>query len=200
MINRSVHYTPGSDKVAEESGMRYMRTRALHLLLTGLLGLAVAGCGGETSTDLQAYVQQVKARQKGRIPPLPQPQEFEVFTYEQASLRDPFTPLDVIEAELSAEQDDENALRPDMAREKDLLEQYKLGSLKMMGTLEKDGQRWALIQTADGTLHRTTAGRYMGQNNGQIISINESDLELREIVPDGLGKWVEKYTTLTTNE
>ena len=70
----------------------------------------------------------------------------------------------------------------------------------MMGSIEKEGVRWALILTADGTLHRTTVGRYMGQNNGQIMKISESQLELREIVPDGLGSWVEKFTTLSTQE
>jgi type IV pilus assembly protein PilP len=40
----------------------------------------------------------------------------------------------------------------------------------------------------------------MGQNNGKILKISESQLELKEIVPDGLGGWVERFSTLTVNE
>ena len=65
---------------------------------------------------------------------------------------------------------------------------------------EKDGKRWALLRAPDGTLHRTTAGRYMGHNHGKILKISESQLELKEIVPDGLGGWVERFSTLTVNE
>ena len=69
-----------------------------------------------------------------------------------------------------------------------------------MGTLEKEGTRWALIRTADGTLHRTSKGHHVGDNNGEIIAISENQIQLREIVPDGLGGWVERFTTLSTDE
>jgi len=81
-----------------------------------------------------------------------------------------------------------------------VLEQYAVGSLKMMGSLEQNGRRWALIRASDGTLHRITAGRHLGKNNGEIVSITESQLELKEIVPDGLGGWIERMTTLAVGE
>lgn len=165
------------------------------LTLTLLFGLTA--CGGDQTEDLQSYVAEIKARQKSHIPPLPEPQEFEVFTYNDATLRDPFVPTAVIQA---AEDTDNNGLRPDMTRERDALEQYALGSLKMMGSIEKNGQRWALIRASDGTLYRTKLGRHLGQNNGEIISITESTLELKEIVPDGLGGWIERLSTLAVTE
>ena len=165
------------------------------LALTLLFGLTA--CGGDQTGDLQSYVEDVKARQKSHIPPLPEPQEFEVFTYNDAILRDPFVPTAVIQA---AEDAKSNGLRPDMTRERDALEQYALGSLKMMGSLEKNGQRWALIRASDGTLYRTIIGRHLGQNNGEIIGITESTLELKEIVPDGLGGWIERLSTLAVTE
>jgi len=159
------------------------------------LAVGLTACGGEENVDLQAYVGEVKARQKSRIPPLPKPQTFEVFTYNDGSLRDPFVPT----VELLAIESD-NGLKPDLDRERDVLEQYTIGSLKMMGILEKNGRRWALVRASDGTLHRTKTGRHLGKNNGEIVSITESQLELKEIVPDGLGGWIERMTTLAVGE
>ncbi len=172
---------------------KYLRVGVAVFALFLLVGLTA--CSGEENVDLQTYVSEVKARQKSRIPPLPKPQTFEVFTYNDAVLRDPFVPT----AEILAIESD-NGLKPDMARERDVLEQYTVSSLKMMGILEKNGRRWALLRASDGTLHRTKTGRHLGKNNGEIVSITESQLELKEIVPDGLGGWIERMTTLAIGE
>jgi len=160
------------------------------------LVIGLTACGGEENVDLRTYVSEVKARQKSRIPPLPKPQTFEIFTYSDATLRDPFVPT----VEILAVESSDNGLKPDMDRDRDVLEQYAVGSLKMMGILEKDSRRWALVRASDGTLHRTTTGRHLGKNNGEIVSITESQLELKEIVPDGLGGWLERMTTLAIGE
>ena len=165
-------------------------------LLMILLAASLVACGGVQDQDLRNYVKEVKARKKGKIPPLPEPQQFEIFSYDETSVRDPFIPTQVIEAAANTD----SGPRPEVGRVKDVLEEFALGSLKMMGSLEKDGKRWALMRAPDGTLHRTTAGRYMGQNNGKILKISESQLDLKEIVPDGLGGWVERFSTLTVNE
>lgn len=165
-------------------------------LLFSALTIGLVGCGGSPDQDLRDYVKQVKARKKGHIPPLPEPQKFEIFTYDDTSLRDPFTPSQTLEAAAHAE----SGPRPDANREKEVLEGFALGSLKLMGTLEKNGRRWALIKAPDGTLYRTTRGHHMGQNNGEILKISVSQLELKEIVPDGLGGYVERFSTLTVNE
>jgi len=126
---------------------------------------------------------------------LPKPQIFEVFAYKSATLRNPFVATIQLQAAES-----NNGLKPDMSRERDVLEQYAVGSLKMMGSLEKNNKLWALIRASDGTLYRITAGRHLGKNNGQVVSITETQLELKEIVPDGLGGWIERMTTLAVSE
>ena len=161
-----------------------------------LITIGLVACGGAENADLRDYVSEIKSRDKGRIPPLPEPQTFEIYTYDEASLRDPFVSTQVIEAANNAD----SGLRPDHSRQKDVLEEYPLGSLKLMGSLEQSGKRWALLKAPDGTLHRTTKGRHMGHNNGEILKITENMLELKEIVPDGLGGWIERFSTLTTSE
>ncbi len=165
-------------------------------LLAIILAISLTACGDTQDEDLRNYVNEFKARKKGRIPPLPEPKKFEIFAYNDAAMRDPFVSVQVIEAAAN----EGSGLRPDAAREKDVLEGYALGSMKMMGSLEKNGNLWALIRAPDGTLHRTIKGRHMGRNHGEIVKITESKLELKEIVPDGLGGWIERFSTLAASE
>ncbi len=67
-----------------------MRAR---LILSSLLLASLAGCGGGSDfADLQSYMDEVRARPKGTIEPLPKFQPYEAFTYSAASLRSPFQP------------------------------------------------------------------------------------------------------------
>ena len=157
------------------------------------LGL-LASCSGENLSDLHDYVTQVKAKQKSRIEPLPEIMDYPTYAYDDSQLRDPFTPP----APKRLTTSDPN-LRPDH-HTPDILEQFPLDTLKMVGSLEQSGQRWALIKAQDGTLYRTKAGRYMGQDNGKIINITESKVVLQEIVADGLGGWVKREAVITVSE
>lgn len=170
--------------------IHFVRYLSIAILTTGLVA-----CGDTPDADLREFVSKTIAQKKGRIPPLPEPQTFEIYTYDDESLRDPFAPAKIVAAA-----DNDNGLKPDTSRVKDILEEFALGSLKMMGSLERSGKLWALLKAPDGTLHRTTKGRHMGKNNGKIINITESELELKEIVPDGLGGWIERRSTLTASE
>ena len=40
----------------------------------------------------------------------------------------------------------------------------------------------------------------MGQDNGKITKITDAQVELKEIVPDGLGGWIKRKSTLGVNE
>ena len=157
------------------------------------LGL-VAGCGGENYDDLHQYVKEVKGKQKGKIEPLPEIVEYPAYAYNDTELRDPFIPP----APKRMASSDPN-LRPDN-HTPDILEQFPLDTLQMVGSLEQSGQRWALIKAQDGTLYRTTKGRYMGQDNGKIVSVSETKVVLQEIVPDGLGGWVKREAVISVSE
>lgn len=156
------------------------------------LGL-IAGCGGENLSDLHQYVKEVKAKQKSRIEPLPEIMEYPVYAYDESRLRDPFIPP------APKRMVGDPNLRPDH-HSPDVLEQFPLDTLKMVGSLEQNGQRWALIKAQDGTLYRTKSGRYMGQDNGKIINITETKIVLQEIVPDGLGGWVKREAEIAVSE
>jgi len=157
------------------------------------LGLIV-GCSGENLNDLHQYVKEVKAKQKGRIEPLPEIVEYPTYAYDDSKLRDPFIPPAPKRMATS-----DPSLRPDH-HTPDVLEQFPLDTLQMVGSLEQSGHRWALIKAQDGTLYRTTAGRYMGQDNGKITRVTETQVVLQEIVPDGLGGWVKPEAVIRVSE
>ena len=163
-------------------------------LILIVLSMGLLACGGENVSDLQQYVQEVKARQKGSIEPLPEVQEYAAYTYDESKLRDPFAPV------LKRVARSHSNLRPDFKREREVLEQFPLDTLRMVGSLEQSGQRWALIKAQDGTLYRTTRGKYMGQDNGKILRITETQIVLQEIVSDGLGGWVKREATISVEE
>lgn len=76
-----------------------------------------------------------------------------------------------------------------------------MDDLLMIGTITKDGQISALVKVKSrGTLHRIKKGEHMGQNFGLVIGINESSMEIRETVQDGVGDWTETKATLALQE
>jgi type IV pilus assembly protein PilP len=70
----------------------------------------------------------------------------------------------------------------------------------MVGTLKLSGQMYGLVQTKDGLVHRVTPGNYMGQADGKITDITPSKINVVEIVPDGLGGYMERRASLGLNE
>lgn len=93
-----------------------------------------------------------------------------------------------------------NGVKPDFDRPRESLEEFPLDSLRMVGTLEQHESNWALINDTDGTIHRVQAGNYAGQNYGKITRVTEFEVELTEIIPDGIGGWMERPATIAISE
>jgi type IV pilus assembly protein PilP len=63
-----------------------------------------------------------------------------------------------------------------------------------------DGLWRALIKTNENQVVQMNKGEYLGQNHGKILRINESKVELLELIPDGLGGWEERPTTMVVDK
>jgi type IV pilus assembly protein PilP len=151
---------------------------ALGLLLT----IGLSGCTSDRD-ELEQWIAQVKKRPGGRIEPLPEIKPYETFAYNAGDQRSPFS---------MAAPAGPGGLRPDAKRNREFLEQFSLDTLAMVGTLNLGGRAFGLVQTKDGLVHRVQPGQYMGQNDGKIVSISDSKISLVEIVPDGMGGYMER--------
>jgi type IV pilus assembly protein PilP len=156
--------------------------------------VSLAAC---TSADdeLQRFIDDTKRESGGRVEPLPEIKPYQSFTYAAASLRSPFVPGTPGGGNSNAPN-----VRPDIKRNREFLEQYSLDTLKMVGTLKLSGQTYGLVQTKDGLVHRVLPGNYLGQSDGRITDITPSKITVREIVPDGVGGYVERPAALALNE
>jgi type IV pilus assembly protein PilP len=165
-------------------------------LIVAMAALFLSACGSQQHSDLDAYIEDVKRKTKGRIEPLPEVKTYESEVYDAAELRDPFTPYE-------EEPSEELAVPgpvPDMNRKREALEAFPLDSLAFVGHLERDGTLWGLVQAPDDSIYRVSVGNHMGKNYGEILNISESSITLKEIIPSGSGGWVEREASLALTE
>lgn len=161
------------------------------LALTGILFLS--GCSNRDISEVRAFMEEERTKQGPRIEPLPSPPPYVATVYAAAGLKSPFDPP---RAETGSDPKGDQVEAPDPARIKEYLERFNIGELKMVGTMEQNGVRWALVNDGTGSVHRVTNGNYMGRNHGVIESVGSSGLELVEIVVDGRDGWIERPRSL----
>jgi type IV pilus assembly protein PilP len=168
-------------------------TTSKRIVLAAAVFAALAGCADDTD-DLRAKIAEVKSRPGGRIEPLPEVKPYETFAYAAQDQRSPF------EVGLPASAAGPNALRPDVNRPREFLEQFSLDTLRMVGTLRLGGHSYGLIQTKDGLVHRVLPGNHVGQNDGRVTAVEEGKISLIEIVPDGMGGFIERPAALALSD
>ena len=165
----------------------------LRLAATIVLAAGLSGCFHDMS-DLDAYISQVKAKKSTHIPPIPQMKPYQAFAYVADDRRDPFLPS------APNRNGSTTALRPDMNRNKEPLEEFPLDGLTMSGIIDYQGKLYAMVKAPDGVVHRVSVGDHMGQNYGTITKITPTEIDMTEIIPDGFGGWVERPASLALAE
>lgn len=160
--------------------------------------LLLGGCSGDMD-DLRQFVQAQRAKKPGSIEPLPQVKPYESFTYKDQDLRSPFVPnTEITQAPSGGGMG--SGIHPDINRNKEFLEQFPLDSLRMVGTLTMNDQKYALVRDPNGAVHHVQLGNHLGQNYGRITSISDSEIKLTEIVPDGMGGWIERPAAISISD
>ncbi len=168
------------------------------LLLVSVV-IVLTGCQRDMS-DLEEFISSVKERRPRPIEPLPEIKPQEIFEYSAFGLRDPFS-NDLQQAPSETVQ--ENNMEgegPDLNRRKEMLENYPLDSLAMVGTYAQGDDYWALIVDPEGTIYRVSVGDHMGQNYGEITAISEDEVRLLEWQRDGLGGWIQREATIALTD
>jgi type IV pilus assembly protein PilP len=187
-----------------EKAMHQFTVPTQHLRATAwyalALSLLLAACANDKFEDLNQYIKEVQARAGTPIAPLPDIKPYERFVYRDENLRDPFRPATKAPAPAAAAAGSKSKLRPNIDRNREALEQYTLDTLKMVGSLNKDKDKWAIIKTSDGLIYRVKAGNHIGKNFGEITRITDKQVDITEIISDGLGSWIERQATLKISQ
>jgi type IV pilus assembly protein PilP len=157
-------------------------------IIGAALSLAAAGCSGGQS-DLQKWIEATKKKPGGRIQPLPEVKPYESFVYSASNMRSPFQPQGASSA-------NGQNLRPSTRRNREFLEGFSLDTLKMVGTFKVGNNFYGLVQSRDGLVHKVQPGNYLGQNDGKVTEITGGKISLVEIIPDGLGGYIERPASL----
>ena len=161
------------------------------LALVTLSAGGLAACSGRDA-DLSRFVEATKKEPGGRVEPLPEVKPYDSYVYSSSAMRSPFVPGGARGAA--------SGPRPEVQRNREFLEQFSLDSMKMVGTLKLDNQSFGLVQVADGRVQRVLVGNHLGQNDGRITEIVSNKISLIELVPDGLGGYIERPAALALNE
>lgn len=162
-------------------------------LFSVLITMMLAGCGGEEFQDLRDFVNNAGADMRGKVDPPPDIKPYEPFAYDNAtSLPDPFKPRKT----KTGGSGRGGLNQPDFDRPKEELEDYPLESLKMVGFLSQKGVGHAVLRSSEGKIHQVKVGNYIGLNFGQITSISETELQVKEMVQDSAGDWTERESSL----
>ncbi|MFC7298395.1 pilus assembly protein PilP [Herminiimonas aquatilis] len=175
-----------------------MRLHFIRLGLSGLVVMGLSGCGDGGIQDVSEWMKEVKQQTRVSIKPLSEPKKFTPFSYDAKGREDPYSPNKLAVA-LAKSKKDNGSIRPDLERRREALESYPLDNLRMVGTMAKPGLTFALLQ-ADKSVFQVKVGNYIGQNLGMITRITETEVELKEIVQDASGEWVEREAKLELQE
>ena len=159
--------------------------------IVALCAVVLVGCSGRDG-DLSRFIEQTKKEPGGRVEPLPEVKPYDSYVYTSGSLRSPFVP--------GGSKGAASGPRPEVQRNREFLEQFSLDTMKMVGTIKLNGQGYGLVQVADGRVQRVLVGNHIGQNDGRITDIVANKISLIELVPDGLGGYIERPAALALNE
>ena len=173
--------------------VKFLKINAI--LLPLMSAPALTGCS-QSVDDLYAYIEQAKSAHVGTVKPIPQFKPYESFTYSASELRDPFEAV----VDIDEEEDKTDLLSPDKTRPRQPLEAFPLDTLRMVGVLEQGDNLWGLIEDPKQVVHRVQIGNYMGQNEGAITSITEGEIYLVEIIPDGVGGYIERDASIAIGD
>ena len=173
-----------------------MSAKVPALLTLAIATLTLTGCSDRIGMAEQA-MNEIRNSPSQPIEPPPKAELVDDFVYSANMLRSPFLPPSLVSVQGSDTPLD--GVRPDITRTKEPLEQYELSQLTFRGMLiSPEGQQYALIQRPDGSVASVKVGDYMGLNDGRIVEITPTQINLIEIVPDSRAGFTERPQSLVS--
>jgi len=169
-------------------------------IIVCLLILSLISCNKDMS-DLDKFFADAKSIPAKQIEPLPEINPPEVFIYEAVKERDPFSnDLQLMQEKIAETLSIVEGEGPNLNRRKEILENYPLDGLYMVGTYLQENSYRGLIEDPEGVVHFVSIGEHIGQNYGEIVQINDDQVDVSEWVSDGLGGWIKREASIALRE
>ena len=154
----------------------------------------LAGCT-QGFEELQAWIDNERRSAQPQVRALQPPRQFVPEPYEGTQAVDPFTYQKLSVALRQDAAQPNPAIAAELNRRKEPMEAFPLDTMTMVGSLARQGRAVALLRV-DNLLHMVKAGDYLGQNYGRVTKIDETRVEVRELVQDAAGEWVTRPAVL----
>jgi type IV pilus assembly protein PilP len=171
----------------------------IKILVSVLSIFLLYGCATGDQQEIDQWVANVKTEIKPSVQKLAEPKKFTPESYAQQVAIDPFNQKKLLAALKREASESSKILQAEISRRKEPMEAYPLDAIQMVGSLNKLGSPVALLK-ADTLLFQARVGNYIGQSFGKIISISETEVQLREIAQDAAGEWIERKSSLQLQE
>lgn len=171
--------------------------RISHLGKVAMLALAamLSACSDSDVREVQQWMADTEKNTRVTVKPLLEPKTFTAFAYQAGAAIDPFSQNKLLAELARTDAGSTNPLKPDLDRRRELLESYPLDTMRMVGLLQKGGNNHALVQI-DSAVHQVRSGQRIGQNFGVVTKVTEQAVNIREVVQDATGDWVERMSAL----
>ena len=168
-----------------------------------LLGALVAsvllvGCDSNIA-EIDVWMEEVRATTPPVRTTLEEPKRFSPFYYDLVEELPPFSPIKLAALQDPMQVRAKGGLAPDVNRRREVLENFPLEQIQMVGFMRSSRYNTALLQV-ENTIYQARIGNYAGQNYGVVTNIGETEVALRELVQDATGDWVERETVLKLQE
>jgi len=174
-----------------------MRSRLISTALLLAVVALLSGCSEDA--EIREWMAQTKKQTSVMVPKISEPKIFTPVSYARKDSVDPFNSAKLSAAIAKLRAQSGKGISPDMERRREPLEQYPLDTVKMVGVLQKPGLTYAILQV-DKAIFQAKVGNYLGQNFGMITDVTETGVDLKEIVQDASGEWVERKARLELQE
>jgi type IV pilus assembly protein PilP len=157
--------------------------------------LLLAGCSDSDVKEVRDWMDQVRQETRPAVKPLSEPKDFIPYAYNAGEALEPFSPDKLLNQLAKAAETAPDPNKPDLHRPRELLEGFPLDTMQMVGTMQKGGANYALLQI-DRSVYQVRPGQRIGQNFGIVTRVGDDAINIREVVQDAAGEWVERIAKL----
>jgi len=161
--------------------------------------LFLSACSGPQE-ELDGWMANERNQTRPAVLPLSPPGKFNPERYQGADAVEPFSNQKLAASLRGDVLTPDPRLAAELNRRKEPLEAFPLDGVSMVGSVMRKGTRFALLKV-DALLYQVKVGDYLGQNNGKIMKITETEISIRETVQDATGgELIERPAALQLQE